>query len=306
MTIHDVSFERDASVMGLADRLTFKAMVPRAARKARARAHRFRADEARPDRALRDPGRRIVVTPNGVDAAFSPATGDGRGRRLPALRRRDPAAQGPAGGARDAAAPSGLPLVVAGPEKEPELARGAARRRRRPARLRLDADELADLYRGAAALVFPSRYEGFGLPLARGDGVRHAGRRGRRAGAARGRRATPPSTPSDGDFGAAVDARARRTRRARRAAGLERAKLFSWAETARRTARRLPRGTRSEGRGRRRLARTRRRARASRCPRSRRRSTSSSWSRTCRAALRRPARSARRSQNAGRSASPPT
>ena len=48
--------------------------------------------------------------------------------------------------------------------------------------------ELVELYRGAACLVQPSRYEGFGLPGARGDGVRDARRRGRRAGAAGGGR----------------------------------------------------------------------------------------------------------------------
>ena len=32
-------------------------------------------------------------------------------------------------------------------------------------------DELARLYRGAAAFVYPSRFEGFGMPIARGDGV---------------------------------------------------------------------------------------------------------------------------------------
>ena len=33
VTLHDLHFERDPSVMGLADRLTFKAVVPRAAKR---------------------------------------------------------------------------------------------------------------------------------------------------------------------------------------------------------------------------------------------------------------------------------
>ena len=34
----------------------------------------------------------------------------------------------------------------------------------------------ARLYRGAAVLVYPVLYEGFGMPIVRGDGLRHAGR----------------------------------------------------------------------------------------------------------------------------------
>ena len=48
VTIHDLSFERDPSLMSRKDRLVFRAVVPRAARKARARAHRLRADAPRP------------------------------------------------------------------------------------------------------------------------------------------------------------------------------------------------------------------------------------------------------------------
>ena len=58
----------------------------------------------------------------------------------------------------------GLPLVVAGPEKEPDVAQ---RLRDGGADVRgyLSKQELAELYRGAAALLLPSRYEGFGLPV---------------------------------------------------------------------------------------------------------------------------------------------
>jgi len=61
-------------------------------------------------------------------------------------------------------APSRCPLVVAGPEKDAALAREL---RAGGADLRgyVSKDELASLYRGAAALVLPSQFEGFGLPV---------------------------------------------------------------------------------------------------------------------------------------------
>jgi glycosyltransferase involved in cell wall biosynthesis len=232
VTIHDLSFERDSAAMGRLDRATFKLVVPRAARDAD---HVLTVSE----RTKRDvielygisPGK-VTVTPNGVDAAFSPS-GD---REEPqgyllfvgaVQRRKDPLA------ALAAARAVGLPLVVAGPEKEPELARelrtGGADLRGYVAK-----DELARLYRGAAALVLPSRYEGFGLPaveaMACCTPVVAAPEPALRevAGEA-------AVYAEDGDFAAAVQ-HALAEREHLVAAGLERAKLFSWEETARRTA----------------------------------------------------------------------
>jgi glycosyltransferase involved in cell wall biosynthesis len=52
---------------------------------------------------------------------------------------------------------------VVGPEKDAALAQ-ELRLAGADVRGYVPKDELAQLYRGAAALVFPSRYEGFGLP----------------------------------------------------------------------------------------------------------------------------------------------
>ena len=74
VTIHDLSFE-DAALMPWKDRLVFRAVVPRAAR----RAARVLTVSERTKRDLVGrygvPSERVVVTPNGVDPAFVPGEG---------------------------------------------------------------------------------------------------------------------------------------------------------------------------------------------------------------------------------------
>ena len=131
----------------------------------------------------------------------------------------------------DAANALGRKLVVVGPPKDAEL---VAELERRGADVRgyVPKDELVRLYQSAACLVFPSRYEGFGLPvveaMACGTPVV----------------AAPEPAMEEVAGGAAVFtddladgvriALAERERLS--AAGLERAKLFTWHETARITA----------------------------------------------------------------------
>ena len=242
VTIHDLSFEHEATLMPLADRLVFRWAVPRAARRAR----RVLTVSERTSRDLQElygiAAERIVVTPNGVDPVFTPGAG-------PTAGALDGAADGAATGAvapyllfvgaiqprKDplaalaAAEAVGLPLVVVGPEKDVAL---AAELRRRGADLRgyVERAELAALYRGAAALVFPSRFEGFGLPLleAMACGTPVV--------------AVPEAALVEVAGGAAVFAEAGRLadgvrralaeRDALVAAGHERARQFSWERTA--------------------------------------------------------------------------
>ncbi len=94
-------------------------------------------------------------------------------------------------------------------------------------------DELVELYRGAASLVMPSRYEGFGLPvleaMASGTPVVAAPDPALREVAGDAAVFVEPERLADG----IRQALAERDRLI--AAGLERAKRFTWEETARRT-----------------------------------------------------------------------
>ena len=183
MTLHDLHFERDPSVMGLVDRLTFKAVVPRAAK---------RADQviAVSERTKRDAialygirPEKVTVIPHGVDPVFSPGDGSHGGYLLfvgAVQARKSPLA------AAEAAAAVGLPLVVAGPEKEPALAR-ELRSGGVDVRGWVDQAELVELYRGAAALAAAVALRRVRHAGARGDGERRAGGALGRRGAARGR-----------------------------------------------------------------------------------------------------------------------
>jgi glycosyltransferase involved in cell wall biosynthesis len=229
VTVHDLAFEREPELMPRADRLVFKAVVPRSARRAD---HVIAVSDRTKDDLMElydVPEHKISVIPHGVDPAFTPGTNDAAGYLLfvgAVQRRKDPRA------ALEAAQELRMPLVVVGPEKEAPLAREL---RRLGADLRgyVEKPELAELYREAACLVVPSRYEGFGLPvleaMASGTPVVAA--------------PDPALVEVAGDAavyadqgdlsGAILHALDRRSEL--RAAGLLRASQFSWAEAARRT-----------------------------------------------------------------------
>jgi alpha-1,3-rhamnosyl/mannosyltransferase len=134
--------------------------------------------------------------------------------------------------AAEAASELGMKLVVVGPSRDATLVH-ALERHGADVRGYVSKDELVELYRGAAALVLPSRYEGFGLPvveaMASGTPVVAAPDAALREIAADAAVFAEP-----GDLAAGIkQALADRERLV--AAGLRRAARFSWDETARLT-----------------------------------------------------------------------
>ena len=230
VTVHDLSFARRPELMSRKDRLVFRAIVPRSVR----RAARVLTVSERSKRDLVElyavAPEKIVVTPNGVDPAFRPNGSEPQGAYVLAVgaiqARKNQLA------ALEAADEVGLPLVVAGPEKDPGLAKEL---RRRGARVEgyVERERLAELYRGAACLVQASSYEGFGLPVveAMASGtpvvaVREPALEEVAGGAAV---VVEEAQLADG-IREALAARERLV-----AAGLERARAFSWRATAERT-----------------------------------------------------------------------
>ena len=228
VTIQDLSWERDPSVMGLRTRLTFKTVVRRAARDAArvlAISERTKLDVVELYGVAAD---KVVVTPLGVDPAFMPSD-DGHDSYLLYVGAIEPRKQPLL--AADAANALDRRLVVVGPTKEQAL---ADELRQRGAELRgyVSKEELVRLYQQAACLVFPSRFEGFGLPIveAMACGTPVA--------------AFPDAAVREVAGDAAVlgedvtecvrAALADRDRLA--AAGIERARAFTWEATARKTA----------------------------------------------------------------------
>jgi glycosyltransferase involved in cell wall biosynthesis len=214
--------------MGRKDRLVFRRVVPRAARGA-ARVVTV-SERTKRDLVARYglASEKVVVTPNGVDPAFVP--GHGPRDYVLAVGAIQPRKNQLA--AARAAREAGLPLVVAGPEKDGRL---AAELRAAGATVRgyVETPELVRLVQGAACLVQPSRHEGFGLPVleAMASGTPVVALR------------EPALVEVSGDAAVLVDEdglaegirRAVSERERLVAAGLERARLFSWEETARRT-----------------------------------------------------------------------
>jgi glycosyltransferase involved in cell wall biosynthesis len=243
VTVHDLSFERDPSLMRPRDRLVFRTAVPRSAR----RASRVIVVSEQTKRDLIEladvTAERIVVVPNGVGAQFSPDGPEANGQPYALVvgsleRRKDPltAIEGFA-----LLESSDLRLVFAGPDRgDGSAAREAAARRGLEQCVEFKGhvpdEELAALYRGAECLVFPSRDEGFGLPLleAMASGVPVVATRAGALPEIAGDAAILVEPGNPVELAGGIE-RALADRERLVAAGFVRVKQFSWAETAERT-----------------------------------------------------------------------
>jgi glycosyltransferase involved in cell wall biosynthesis len=241
LTVHDISFERLPDAMGRRDALLFRTQVRRSAR----RADRVLTGSKRTKRDLVESyglaEEQVAVTPYGVDPVFAP-DGPRRDGRYALFVGAIQPRKDPLGAVEALALLNGdLRLVMVGPDK-----RGGGELRSTIARLGLEEridlighverDELAALYRGAACFIYPSRYEGFGLPVLEAMAsatpvvTTRAGAIPEVAGDA-----AVLVEPGDPAALAGGIERALADRERLVEAGLERARLFSWAETARQT-----------------------------------------------------------------------
>jgi glycosyltransferase involved in cell wall biosynthesis len=242
LTVQDLSFERFPELMSRADRFYFRTFVPRSARAAdRVLTGSEWTKRDLVERYGIEPSR-IMVTPYGFDPVFKPEgprregapyalfVGALQERKEPELALR--ALLG---------VDSGMSLVFAGPDRglKAELhrrARTLGLKERVEFAGHVPREDLAALYRGAEALVFPSRYEGFGLPVleAMASGTPVVATRSSSIPEVAGDAAI--LVEPDADALAAGLERAGAERDRLRGLGLARAAQFSWAETARRTA----------------------------------------------------------------------
>ena len=161
VTVHDLAVFRYPEAFGAWTRRYVPRVVPHVVRAA----HRviavsqFTADEV--ERVLRVPRERIRVIPNGVDhSVFTPQGPRAEGTYALAVGTLEPRKN--LERTIEAAARAGIELRIAGDRGWGGVEPSGAHVR---VLGRVDDASLAALYRGAQCVVYPSLYEGFGIPV---------------------------------------------------------------------------------------------------------------------------------------------
>ena len=227
VTIHDLAVLRHPHAFNRWTRTYSRAFLPRLARSATRviAVSQFTALET--VELLGVDEERVRVIPHGVEAPFEPNGPAVEGDYVLAVGTLEPRKNLPR--VVLAAERAGVELRVVGAPGWGEVGVESAGF--------VSDDELARLYRGAACLVYPSLYEGFGLPvleaMASGTPV-VTSRNGALAELSGG--AAVLVDPRDVDAIAAGIEEAVRRREELRAAGLERARAFTWEAAAKATA----------------------------------------------------------------------
>jgi glycosyltransferase involved in cell wall biosynthesis len=156
VTLHDLAFLRHADAFPAWHRLSARALVGPVARRADAVVAVSEFTKREAAELLGVPSARIVVVPNGVEPVFTPHGPAAEGDYVLAVGTLEPRKN--LARVAEAARLAGVELRVAGAEGWGGVDA--------PGRLGFVPDpELAALYRGARCLLYPSLYEGFGIPV---------------------------------------------------------------------------------------------------------------------------------------------
>ena len=231
VTVHDLAVLRHPETFNLWTRQYSRLCVSRVAQAARlviAVSEHTKRDVVE---LLRTREERIRVVPNGVDPIFTPDGPAGSGDYVLAVGTLEPRKNLPR--LAEATRRLGVELRVAGAPGWGQVELGSGVRRLG----RVSDEELVRLYRGARCLAYPSLYEGFGIPIveAMASGTPVVTSRGGATEEVAGGAAVLVDPRDPAAIAAGIEEAAARRQELVRA-GLERARAFSWAETARRTA----------------------------------------------------------------------
>jgi glycosyltransferase involved in cell wall biosynthesis len=224
VTIHDLAFLRHPEVFPAWHRLSGRALAGPVARAAAAVVAVSEFAKRETAELLRVPPERIRVVPNGVEPVFRPDGPSAEGDYLLAVGTLEPRKNLPR--VQEAALLAGVELRVAGAEGWGGV--DAAGRIGF-----VDDERLAELYRGARCLVYPSLHEGFGIPVleAMACGTPVVTSRGGALEETAGGAAVLVDPLDVESIAAGIDEAAGR-RGELRAAGLARAAAFTWARAA--------------------------------------------------------------------------
>ena len=231
VTVHDLAVFRHPETFPRWTRTYVPFVVPRVLRAARRVIAVSEFTAAELEALLRVPREKISVVPNAVDETFTPDGPRADGEYVLAVGTLEPRKN--LARAVEAAARIGVELRVVG-------ARGWGGVEARGANVKwlgeVDDDELARQYRGARCVVYPSFYEGFGLPVleAMACGAAVVTSAGGATGEVAGDAAVLVDPLDVASIAAGLEAAIAR-REELRPLGLVRAGAFSWDDAARLT-----------------------------------------------------------------------